>query len=486
MEITITDSKIAAGAYKNRTDITSVVLADSVNVIDESAFEGCTALASVTVGGGLTNIGASAFRRCTALTSISVPPELESIGDWAFRGCTALTEVVFRYRPSDTDDDVQYGMDVYYIGIGAFYGCTSLVYLRNLGSGQLETVSAYTFYNCINFKGSRSLGAYRKTRSVGHYAFYNCTSLGSPFSNFGDKAEIGDYAYYGTAIEDITRYTELVIGNYAFANSKLTSVKLYNVTYIGEGAFMDCADLTNVMLGQSLKYIGPKAFCNCVYLKYLLIPHGVSRIYNATFQSAGLWAKVFVADFGTHTIIPELEDDYANENFYDTEYVRILVPKELLSDWRRAAEWKDYSSQIIDASLKGISSSTDIKHLGNPRIRFNIHDKRFIAEKGMTWAEWCDSKYNTYALAGEKTKYGLDLRIIIDDRTDRYGQYTYTVNWPCRDDVTSLYNDGIDHDIEIPDGFDVPIHSIPSGSIHPYEKIVDGTTYWSGLGYQVD
>jgi PKD repeat protein len=52
--------------------ITSVIIPDSVTLIDNFAFFGCTLLESVTIGRGVTDIGQFVFQHCSILTSITL------------------------------------------------------------------------------------------------------------------------------------------------------------------------------------------------------------------------------------------------------------------------------------------------------------------------------------------------------------------------------------------------------------------------------
>jgi hypothetical protein len=106
-----TVSRIDSSAFKN-TNITSVIIPDSVTTIGSAAFQDCTRLTSITIPDSVTNINSHTFSGCTRLTSVTIGKGVKNIGLWAFENCTSLSSIT-----------IPDGVDLESL---AFTGCTNL------------------------------------------------------------------------------------------------------------------------------------------------------------------------------------------------------------------------------------------------------------------------------------------------------------------------------------------------------------------------
>ena len=135
---------IYTNAFYNDTNLTNVVIPDSVTDIGNYAFSGCTSLESINIPDSVTSIGLNAFNKCRSLTSINLPKGVTKIAGWLFADCESLKEVNL---PQEITE----------IHTCAFYGCKSLT---NINIPQTVTsIRGQAFDQCnslttITFEGT--------------------------------------------------------------------------------------------------------------------------------------------------------------------------------------------------------------------------------------------------------------------------------------------------------------------------------------------
>ena len=105
--------EIGYSAFTSDYKLTSVVIPDTVTLIDGDAFEKQPHLTNINVGKGVVTIGVSAFERCTNLKTVVISDTTEYIYAGAFKDCTSLETVTL-------------GKNVKEITGYVFRGCTSL------------------------------------------------------------------------------------------------------------------------------------------------------------------------------------------------------------------------------------------------------------------------------------------------------------------------------------------------------------------------
>lgn len=277
----ITVTKVADGAFRERTDITSIALPDTVTEIGSSAFTSCSALTKADLGDGLLAIGEDAFIYCRALAEVDFGSSLVSLGNYSFCDCNALNGIVL----PDTLTS---------IGRMSFFSCSSLT--------EIDIPSAVASLKDYVFEGCTSLtrvGLSEGLTSIGNYAFSGCTSL-TEIVIPESVATAGTYLF-----EDCTSLVRAQIPsnwtalpNSIFCGcSKLTQVNIpQNLSSVGSLAFSGCAGLTEIVLPDSVTTIGSSAFRDCTGLTSFSIPAAVTSIGSSAFEGCTGLGSINIPD----------------------------------------------------------------------------------------------------------------------------------------------------------------------------------------------
>ena len=123
--------------------------------------------------------------------------------------------------------------------------------------------------------------------TIGHSAFYNCTSL-TDITLPDSVTTIGYSAFSGcTSLTDVTIGDSVTtISECMFQDcASLTSITIPDsVTSIGQWAFSNCDSLNSITIGDSVTTIGYAAFQNCISLQSITIPDSITSIGNYAFE----------------------------------------------------------------------------------------------------------------------------------------------------------------------------------------------------------
>ncbi len=358
-------TSIPAYAFKNNETIVTITIPASVTSIGEGAFQGCKRLRIVNVEEGslLREIGAHAFEDCFDLNRLTFTGDtvLESIGTYAFDGDSDLVGIFF----DNNTKEISLGNRAFYgntklkglyngsgqapvsdIGLNAFYGCSSLEYLR-LGNSVSSIGSISTFYGCSSLK------AYSMDGDSNDYCYVidgvlflksqDITVSGGTFRYtnvlYNYPMDRGEYSYtipdgtgaIGNSAFQYDNYLENVnfpdsvgaIDDYAFDGArKLTVVTNLKMDYINLYAFRDCVQLLEVDLSDTeLRIVQPGTFYRCNALTNAVLPETVVKIGNYGFGYCYNMVSLNLPD--TVTSVGE----YA---FYDcTRWENVKVPAAL-------------------------------------------------------------------------------------------------------------------------------------------------------------
>ena len=170
-EIHLADgTKKIYGIMFEDTEITTLDLPDSVELIDNRAFRLCDKLETVYWSENLKEIGPTAFEGCVSLKEVILPENVEKIDAGAFRDCTGLTSL---YIPASLKGvgAVSLDMEGNEMFVPGFDGCTSL---KEVQFGQeITEIPAHL----LEGTGIEEITIPDTVTKIGEYAFKDCTDL---------------------------------------------------------------------------------------------------------------------------------------------------------------------------------------------------------------------------------------------------------------------------------------------------------------------
>lgn len=207
-----------------------------------------------------------------------------------FRG-TIVPEYAFAYLAELTSVDMP--DNVIAIGDNGFYRCPKLS-LTSLPSG-ITSIGDFAFLNCYQLSLTTLPPG---ITSIGQYAFNNCPRLAL------------------TALP--SGITSLPTAAFQYCPKLALTTFPSGMTSIGAYAFKQGTGLASITLPPALTAIGNQAFANCYNLK--------------------------VCDCTECTAVPTLGASVFQNAHAD---FKILVPSALEEEWKAAANWSSYASQII-------------------------------------------------------------------------------------------------------------------------------------------
>ncbi|MGM9536766.1 MAG: leucine-rich repeat protein [Candidatus Onthomonas sp.] len=268
VEIPDTVTAIADSAFKECTDLESVIIPGSVVTIGDSAFAWCDNLKTVVLSEGLQQIGDSAFIS-TALADITIPESVTTIGSCAFEYCPLKSVTIPRNVTS--------------IGDSVFSSCTSLT--NAVISEGITSLGNAIFFDCAQLQ---DVTLPTTLTSIPDSAFDRCVSL-ETIEIPNSVTEIGDLVF-----RDCENLTSVImsdhitaIGFHAFQNcTSLLEIELPStMTEMDSCAFENCAGLREVIIPGSLTYISSSSFSGCSALESITLSEGVTEIANNAFEN---------------------------------------------------------------------------------------------------------------------------------------------------------------------------------------------------------
>lgn len=302
--------KIPDMCFKN-TPLNELTIPDTVETIGPSAFE-CETIYTQT---GINHVS-------SGLSEIYIPDSVKTIGDGAFRGRERLKTIIM----PDTVESLGKGVfdDTLWYSVQDEGG----VYLGNWLVGYKGNKDALTEFDIP--AGTRVSGEFFANQTsltkvtlgngavlAGIKHFKGCTSLTTVILPSGMKKIPKEAFFLTTSLKNIILPDSITdIGESAFAYSGLESItlpaglknidedaffgtSLSKVSFNGElekiglGAFLNCTELTEVILPSSLKELSVLAFSGCTSLTSAVVPGTIEKLFDDSFYNCTALETVY-------------------------------------------------------------------------------------------------------------------------------------------------------------------------------------------------
>ena len=244
--------------FSSEVTVPSTINGKPVTVLSKQVFDGNETITKVVIPEGVTSISDYVFRNCSNLTDITFPDSLTSINKNAFSGCGTNAGDPFYVRLPDN--------------------------LGNCGIGD-ETTHGFTDCDAVLVVSPESNTAYRFTSNA-WFTFEDQYDFRFQYKGNDNNLFLMKYVGDGPVAEIADDIGLEIINDNAFLDcTQLTKVIIpEGVNSIRQYAFSGCSNLTDITFPQSLTDLNANAFIGCGASAegpfYFRLPDSLSNSYS--------------------------------------------------------------------------------------------------------------------------------------------------------------------------------------------------------------
>lgn len=360
--------KLNENAFCEETDLISIVLGETVEILDKSCFNNLSKLSTLTISKGVNDItSGNPITRCPLLARINVDSQNEkySSNDGVLFDKSGETLITYPVNhgteyivPDGTKyidkaafqstkiEKVTFPSSLLEIKESAFKGA-NLSSVQFDGTPQLTTIGGEAFQ-------STKLETFECPSSLKYITgsnTFNISSLKSISLNEGLES-LGNFTFSGTGIKEVNiPKTVKSVGTGVFQNiksletakfegentqlnnivqifydcDKLKTVDMSGLTAltsISNGAFANCSSLSEIQIPNTVTRLGDQAFRDCTSLTEIQIPGAVTTLSPKAFNGCTSLAHVYFGD-ETH---PSQLKTIGDNAFQDSGLEEITIP----------------------------------------------------------------------------------------------------------------------------------------------------------------
>ncbi|MDO4274676.1 MAG: leucine-rich repeat protein [Eubacteriales bacterium] len=263
---------------KTNNYLQTIIIENGVTSVSDYLLANAYEVRNITFGNSIKRIGKHAFENCFRVETLNLPDGVEELGESSFQECGRFTEV----NMPDT---------ITKLGNSCFQGCDSIKTIKLPST--LTNIPSNAFSNCLNLE---NIVIPESVVSIGSHAFSYCKSLVEIVLP-PNLETIGYAAFMGcNNIKSIVVPKSVInIGTDTFWRcSRLESI-VFNAGCsldIPGNMFYQCINLKNVTLPEGITGISNSAFSQCIRLQEITIPKSVSDIDPTAFEGCDNLSKI--------------------------------------------------------------------------------------------------------------------------------------------------------------------------------------------------
>ncbi len=304
------------------SDVTKVVLPESLEKIGSYAFKGCTSLKEIELPASVKTLDSHAFSRSmlekivfrgssavtfrdnafadmTQLTEIVMPQSVDVLGNQLFRGSYLLQHIVLPQTVRRMGDEM-------------FKDCIGLLSAELPHTVSSGAIGKRMFADCSKLQ---TVTMPTNISEIPEETFFRCSAL-TTFTVPQNITSISDGAFRSSGIENVTMHDAVTtfgtgvfeytpnlktitlsngmtqIPARTFRGSGIREIQLpQSITEVCDSAFMDCQSISNVSLQEGVRTLGEAVFKNS-HLQTIHLPATMREIGKSAFESASLLQEI--------------------------------------------------------------------------------------------------------------------------------------------------------------------------------------------------
>lgn len=370
-----TVTQIGKYAFYRMKDLQMVVVPNTVEIIDEHAFERSEKMVRVTftTGSKLHTIKQCAFKKCSILNYVTLPNTVKNVGVSIFEDCVGMSDLSLSTGMTYVSDRMCYNCEVLdnlilpdgivTIGKSAFMNCDELKDITY--SQNLTLIDEHAFSNCISLA---SVNLPAKTAAIQDYAYTGCTSLKNfitPYSLEGIGAQcfnncpalesielkpakpmtIGESAFYDCGLKKV------IVGNLGIWVQNNYANMYANPLAVAQHLYMGTTEITDFAIPNTTNYINQYAFAGCRSIKSAIIPSTVTIVSDHIFKNCESLTSVRI-DATTPPLFVGTRDIREMVDLFTTNKTNITVPAASLAAYQKDPFWGLFT-------LNGVASTME-------------------------------------------------------------------------------------------------------------------------------